>query len=484
MQTKSTPPPTPPSRHAIITSCTALVLSFCVELLASDSNINWSMRDSRNGASTAQNLPFELSESNTVWNKKTGTHQYTIPVVDDDRIYLGVNDSLLRKENREKYTGGGMLMCLDKSTGKELWKQVVPRFTHPEGIKKYHFNNFQCGICSSPVISENRLFIVGSDGRVRCLDKTNGSLMWSYDFIKELGVVPHDVCGSTPLLKSGKLYVCTSNGIDWQHKEMPNPNAPSLVVLDSDTGKLLAVAEEDISKNTTHGQWSSPSFARIKDRNLVFFGGGDGKCYAFKELAAVKNDVQSLELAWATDCNPHAYRYNEDGTRKPHSLWHRKLPGGPSPVIATPVVYRDRVYVAIGQSPYHGPGKGMLNCIDAANGKIIWQTDAVDRTTATAAIQEGLIFISDFTGQMHCIDAETGESHWVHDLESDVWCASPVAADGKVYISTSHNYMWVFRATREKEILARTRLKSVPITVVPVDGILYVPTQRGLTLYR
>jgi outer membrane protein assembly factor BamB len=459
------------------------MLSVTISVTAAQ-DINWSMRPSRNGASPATNLPAELGDDNVVWQKKVGTHQYSIPVIEGNRIYLGVNDSALRNEENHHSTGGGMVLCLDRSTGKELWKHVVPRFIHPRGLDKYFFNNFQCGICSSPVITGKRLYVVGGDATVRCLNKADGSLVWIYRFIDELDVVPHDVCGSTILLNDGKLYVCTSNGTDQQHASMPNPKAPSLIVLDEETGKLLALADENISEGTSHGQWSSPAFGRIKGKDLIFFGGGNGKCYAFEALKTVSDKVQTLKRTWVTDCNPHEYRFNKDGTKIPNSSWRKKTIGGPNPIIGTAVVFNGRVYVAIGQSPYHGRGNGMLNCLDAETGKVIWRTDVVKRTTATVAIADGLLYVSDFSEQMHCIDAETGKSYWIHELESDVWCASPVVADGKVYIGTSRNHMWIFKAAKKKELLSKIRLDSTPTTVVPVDGQLYVPTQRALTVYK
>ena len=462
---------------------TSMLVLLTISSIA-NGEINWSMRPHRNGASPARNVPAELADDNVVWQKEIATHQYSIPVIEGDRIYLGVNDSALRNSVDQDSTGGGMILCLDRSTGDELWKHVVPRFTHPEGVRKYHFNNFQCGMCSSPVINGTRLYVIGSDATVRCLNKTDGSLVWSYDFITELKVVPHDVCGTTILLKDGRLYLCTSNGTDWQHAKMPNPDAPSLVVLDAKTGKLLALADEKISKDTSHGQWSSPASGSIKGKDLIFFGGGDGKCYAFETLKTDSDEVQTLKRAWVTDCNPREYRFNKDGSKIPGSSWRRRTVGGPSPVIGTAVLYDNRVYVAIGQSPYHGPGNGMLNCLDAETGKVIWRTDVVNRTTATVAIADGLLFVSDFSEEMHCIDAETGKAYWVHELDSDVWCASPVVADGKVYIGTSRNHMWVFKASKEKELLSKVRLSSTPITVVPADGQLYVPTQRALTVYK
>ncbi|MFM7804515.1 MAG: PQQ-binding-like beta-propeller repeat protein, partial [Verrucomicrobiota bacterium] len=45
----------------------------------------------------------------------------------------------------------------------------------------------------------------------------------------------------------------------------------------------------------------------------------------------------------------------------------------------------------------------------------------------------GLLFIGDFSGFVHCLDAETGKLHWVYDMKAHMW-GSTLAADGKVYV--------------------------------------------------
>jgi hypothetical protein len=52
-----------------------------------------------------------------------------------------------------------------------------------------------------------------------------------------------------------------------------------------------------------------------------------------------------------------------------------------------------------------------------------------------------------------------------------------------VYAGTEANLLWVLKAGKEKQVLSQTRLKTAPITLTAADGVLYVPTQRGLTAY-
>ena len=55
-----------------------------------------------------------------MWELELGDHQYTVPRVDNDRLYIGVNDSGL-DHPAAKSTGGGILMCLDLPTGRRMW---------------------------------------------------------------------------------------------------------------------------------------------------------------------------------------------------------------------------------------------------------------------------------------------------------------------------------------------------------------------------
>jgi outer membrane protein assembly factor BamB len=475
------------------------------------SSWGWSL-ESANGVSDEKNLVSELRDEDLLWSIELGTHQYSVPIIKDGRIYLGLNDQGLEHETLKK-TGGGIEMCIDQKTGDMLWQMVIPRYM--EGTKApFHFNQWRCGVCSMPAIEGKRMYIVGSRGDVLCLDRegqtdgndgpftaegsymgypdgdgarlarTDGDIIWRYDLITELSVVPHDVCGSSAVLYGGCLYVCTSNGVDDTHKKVAQPLSPSLVALDKNTGRLVAADGELIGKRMFHGHWSSPVVARIGDKVIILFGGGDGVLYAFEPASAAKTgaEVATLKKIWEYDCNPADYRIR-DGQAIPYTNWRDKSPDGPSEVISTAVVHDGQIYVAIGQSPVHGQGNGALSCVDG-DGKEVWRSALVGRSLCSVSVADGLLFIGDYSKQLHCFDAATGERYWVHDVEAGVWSGSTFAADGKVYVGTEGNVLWAFRAGRDKEMLWRKRMDSAPITLAADSGVLYVPTQRFLYAYR
>ncbi|MCY2926846.1 MAG: PQQ-binding-like beta-propeller repeat protein [Planctomycetota bacterium] len=146
--------------------------------------------------------------------------------------------------------------------------------------------------------------------------------------------------------------------------------------------------------------------------------------------------------------------------------------------------HEGRLYVAIGQDPYHGTGLGAVNCLDAATGRTIWVSKVVERTVSTPSIAEGLLYVADLSGYLHCLDIRTGERVWFHDLRGPTW-GSTLVADGKVYIGTERRRLWVLAAGREKKVLADILLDDAMYTSpIAANGMLYLTTQKQLKAYR
>jgi outer membrane protein assembly factor BamB len=425
-----------------------------------------------------RSLPADPGSATPLWELKLGIHQYSIPTLDRGRIFLTADDTAVQQPGYSA-TGGGVLLCIEQATARRIWELPSPRYM--EGVKPpFHFDQWRCGICSRPVVDGDRVYVVGNRGEVLCVDWSTGAVVWRYNLITELGVVPHDVCGSTPLVLGDFVFACTSNGQDDHHDKVPAPLAPTLVVLDKKTGRLVARDGERIGERLLHCNWSSPVAGEVNGRPRVFFGGGDGILYAFEVPSSGGSaGVQTLKKVWSYDCNPPGYRVR-DGVPVPASSSVKIREDGPSEIIGMPVVEGGRVYVAIGQSPLYGDGQGCLSCVDAATGRKIWDSTQVQRSLATPAIADGLLYIVDTAGSAHCFDAATGERCWVHPLGARTWCASPLVADGKVYVGTESKILWTLKAGRKLEVLSKTRLQSEPITPVAGDGVLYLPTQRSL----
>ena len=259
----------------------------------------------------------------------------------------------------------------------------------------------------------------------------------------------------------------------------------------------MAADGEGIGRRVFHGQWSSPSLGRVGGKALVFYGAGDGVCYAFEALSALPdaNRPVTLKKAWSYDCNPRDYK-RQDG--EPVDYWDgdatraevRRDYRGPSEIIATPVFHGGRVYVAVGRDPDHGKASGILHCIDAAGkGDVtrsgcVWSYRDIARSMSTVAVAGGLVYAADGEGVVHCLDAATGRPCWTHRTKQPIW-SSPLVADGKVYVGTQRKWLWVFRAGRRKHLIARTRLdRAISTTPVAANGVLYVASHRRLYAVR
>src|SRR5574340_1457065 len=134
-------------------------------------------------------------------------------------------------------------------------------------------------------------------------------------------------------------------------------------------------------------------------------------------------------------------------------------------LIATPVRWRNRVYIANGQDPESGPGPGHLYAIDATKrGDItesgrVWRYDGMKRSISTAAVAGGLVFAADIAGFLHAMDAETGKPYWTHDTLAVVW-GSPMVVGGNVYLGDEDGDVVVLAAAKEKKVIAEMNMEA------------------------
>ena len=111
----------------------------------------------------------------------------------------------------------------------------------------------------------------------------------------------------------------------------------------------------------------------------------------------------------------------------------------------------------------------------------MWCTSkTVGRSLSTVAIADGLLYVADLAGKVYCIDPGTGQEIWKHDAEGAIW-GSPLVADGKVYIGTEAQTLWVLAAGREKKVITDLTLTgAMQSTPVAANGVLYIMTSRTL----
>jgi len=488
--------------------CCLIVFCFLCGVSGAEDQPQWGERFTRNMVSPEKNLPAHFDPAmgeNIKWAIELGTNTYSSPVVANGRVFIGVNNA---KPRDPRHQGDrAILMCLDEKTGNLIWQLVVPRL----GEEDPYLDWPRISMCSPPTVEGNRVYTVTNRFEVVCLDlagQANGNdgpytdegrhmvppgepplevtdldadIIWLFDLPSQAGIYPHDGAHVSILLDGRFLYLNTGNGVDNTHRKIRAPDAPSLIVLDKETGRLVAQDQEKIGPRIFHSTWSSPALGTVDGQRLVFFGGGDGVVYAFRALPQdwLIGDVVPLERVWKFDCDPTAPK--EDVHQY---ITNRKV--SPSNIKSMPVFYKDRVYVTVGGDIWWGKREAWLKCIDArGKGDItstneLWSYPLKEHCCSTPSIVGDLVFVADCGGLLHCVDAVSGRQYWVHDLRGETW-GSTLVADGKVYLGTRRGVFWTFAATREKRVLAEINLRdSIASTPTAANGVLYVTTLTHL----
>jgi outer membrane protein assembly factor BamB len=417
---------------------------------------------SRNMVSDAERLPATWdpeSGENVKWKQPLGSQSYGGPVLAGGIIYVGTNNEGARDP---AITGDkGVLMAFNAADGAFLWQKVHDKL--PDG--RVHDWPLQ-GICSGPHVEGDRLYYVSNRAEVVCAD-THGKTIWSRDMIGEMKVFPHNLAAGNPLVVGDIVYTVTGNGVDEGHVNIPAPNAPSFLALDKRTGET--VWSSDLPANAIlHGQWSNPAYGVIGGVPQIVFPGGNGWLYGMAP--------ETGELLWKFDANPK------------DSVWELGGAGTRNNIISTPVIHGDRIYIGVGQDPEHGEAPGHFWVFDATGrgditeSAVVWHRGGEDfgRTISTAAIADGLVYISDLSGFLYCLDAETGEHYWTYDSFAAIW-GSPFVADGKVYLGDEDGDVAVLRHGKELEVLDEINLgASVYTTPIAEDGVLYIASRNML----
>ena len=438
---------------------------------------------SRNMVSDATDVVAEwdaATGSNVLWSQPVGSQAYGGPVVADGRVYVGTNNEGRRDPAIEG--DKGVVMAFEADTGSFIWQMVHPK------LSAGRVNDWPLqGVCSTAFMEDGRIYYVSNEAHVVCLDASGftdgendgpfmdeietgsaaGDIIWSYDMISELDVFPHNLATGSPLIVGDILYTATSNGVDEGHVNVPSPFSPDFIALDKNTGELLwekVLVGEDI----LHGAWTNPAYAEINGRAQVIFAGGNGVIYSF--------DAATGDVIWEFDCNPK------------DSEWILGGRGTRNNVLATPVIYDNKVYIGVGQDPEHGEAPGHFFAIDATGSgdvtdtHVVWHRGDEDfyRTMSTAAIADGVLYISSLSGFLHALDPDTGEHFWTYDTFAAVW-GSPFVVDGKVYLGDEDGDIAVLRAGKEMELLGEYNMgAAVYCTPVVHDGVLYVLTRNRL----
>jgi outer membrane protein assembly factor BamB len=437
---------------------------------------------------------------NIKWKVQLGSQTIAAPVVAGGHVYIGTNNGAGYLERYPPTFDLGCLLCFRESDGQFLWQYSAEKLP----IGRVHDWPVQ-GLVSSPLVEGNRLWFVSNRHVVVCLDtqgfrdqKNDGpyldepvkdsreaDVVWQVDLIKQFGVHPHPP-GMGPNTRCSiaasygdRIYVVTGNGVDATNVGVPAPEAPSLICMDKNNGHVLW-SDASPGKNILDCQCSNPLVVSIAGRTQVIVPQGDGWIRSF--------DASTGKLVWKFDIN------------KKTTFW--RIGGGTTRnyVLATPVIYKGKIYVASGRQVEWAPGgSGRLVCIDPTktgdisselavdrdgkllphrreravdqtkgenavpnpNSGLLWEftqikgstayEDMMHRTLSTVAIHDGLVIAPDFAGIIHCLDADTGQRYWSFDAFSAIW-ASPLIVEKTIYAGDEDGNLLVFRLSKDPDV--------------------------------
>ena len=285
---------------------------------------------------------------------------------------------------------------------------------------------------------------------------------------------PCDAANGSPLIDGDLLYVPTSNGVDRNTFRDParerNRKIPAPACAEPDrAGQADRPAgghrRHAHRRPSLHGQWSSPSLGTVRrPRRWSSSAAATAAATPSRRLASVPDRSRAAEDRLVVRLHPagvpsrhgrhgpcallpgrqaaarHAQQARRDVRR--HERDHRhagvhqqpRLCGHRPRPRARPRPRRPALHRRHRAGRHHRSGK-------------IWTYQGLDRTLSTVSVADGLVYLADVGGRLHCLDAETGKCYWVHDTQCETW-GSTLVADGKVYMPTSKG-LWVLAAGKE-----------------------------------
>ena len=380
-----------------------------------------------NGVSHEKNLPVKWSRNeNVAWRLDLPSRSGATPIIWGDRIFLNVAD----KDDI-------FLWCVDRAHGTIIWKKYLTG-----GNFKINKQNMSS---PSPVTDGTHVYIMTGNGILKSFDFA-GNEGWARDIQKDYGRFGLNWgYASSPLLFEDALYVEVLHG-------MKTHDPSYLLRIDKKTGKTVWRVERPTDAvRESPDAYTTPALVRYDGETEIVVSGGD--CVTGHDPATGK------ELWRGNGFNPQkdpAYR-----------------------VIASPVVYDDVVYTPTRVRPlqaFRAGGRG-----DVTETHRLWAFQ--NGPDVPTPVTDGTYFyIVNDRGIVWCLDAKTGKEIWgPQRIQHGTYSASPVLADGKIYITNEDGITTVFRAGPNFEPIAENNLDEYTLSSVAISGgQIFLRTEQAL----
>jgi outer membrane protein assembly factor BamB len=338
----------------------------------------------RNGISTETGLLDSWPKEGPpqVWRKKVGAG-FSGPVVANGRLVL-----FHRVEDRE------VVECLDAANGKTQW-------TFSYATEYRDDFGFDEGPRSTPTIAEQRIYTLGAEGRLHCLDFQTGKKIWER-WVNRDYEVPKGFfgVGTSPLVE-GDLVVVNVGG---------KGQKAGIVAFDKATGR-------EVWKATDHeASYASPVSATIDGLRMLF---------VFTREGVVVLDPSN-------------------GRVRSSKPWRARIQASVN--AATPLVIGDHVFV----SASYQTGAVLLR-VGPDRLEEVWKSDTVLSNHYNTSVYHadhlyGVDGRQEYGARLRCIEFKTGKVCWTRERFG---CASMLYADGKLIALTEAGDLVLLDATPE-----------------------------------
>ena len=427
--------------------CLCLLLLLLVSPLHAENWPHW-RGPQFNGSTSETNLPTEWTRSEgIVWKAKLDGAAASTPIVWEDRVFLS---GLNAEENTLQ------ALCFDRADGKLLWKHEIA-----EGIRQDDRSSFAA---PSPVTDGELVYFFFSNGDLICYD-FGGKQKWARNIQKDYGTFAFNwTFATSPTLFDGKLYMqvlqrdVPIGGRGFTDRE----NESYLLAMDPKSGETLwrhirpcdAVAE-------SREAFTTPVPMQYGGKSELLVAGGD---------ALSGHDPATGKELWRWD------------NLNPNKISHWRLV--PTPVSGGGVA----LICGPKRSPVFAVKNGLSGLL--TDDDLAWTSEGIGEVTAdvpTPAFYDGDFFIlSDVRKSLSRVAAATGEVKWTIATPGRAkYEASPLAADGKIYLVDFLGEVDVVDAATG-DVINKVQMDDpqnrevVRSSVVAARGHLFIRTTREL----
>jgi outer membrane protein assembly factor BamB len=395
------------SRHPSILGTLGLALLLPVALLRAENWPNW-RGPAFDGSSQEKSLPTEFSKTNQVkWATEMPGPAASTPIVWADHVFASSIDRQ-----------GGTLVALglDRKTGKVLWQKEVGPGTHLDDKSNF--------ASPSPVTDGDQVFFYYGNGELAAFDYA-GKKAWARNIQKDYGPFAYQwTYAASPTLYQGRLYIqVLQRNVPVNGRGRPEgPNDSYLLALDPKTGVELwrHVRPADARQESLEA-YSTPLPFTHEGRTEILIAGGD--------CISGHNPATGAELwRWGTwnptrithwrlvpspvggggvvlACGPKgapvcAVKAGASGTLADTALAWKSNGGDISSDVSTPLFYQGRFYVL-------NSDRKSLSCVEPASGKVLWTgaTGSRAKIEASPLGADGKIYVMNFRGDVFVLAA-------------------------------------------------------------------------------